>query len=117
MISKSLPSLFFIGHDKPRLHPEDFLGVPSNEDQPSNFDNGRIPLSSRRVNGQNIFQPQQQTSQNTSRSTNGITCPSCGDYFNATQKRRLIDDCGHERCYTCMFNKGVCPLCNAEGMY
>ena len=26
-------------------------------------------------------------------------CPSCGEAFDCGKKRRLIDSCGHERCY------------------
>lgn len=39
-------------------------------------------------------------------------CPSCEMPFDKGKKRRLIDTCGHERCYTCMFTNEVCPLCN-----
>lgn len=43
----------------------------------------------------------------------GSTCPSCEMPFDKGKKRRLIDTCGHERCYTCMFTNEACPLCNA----
>ena len=42
-------------------------------------------------------------------------CPSCGEAFDCGKKRRLIDSCGHERCYTCMFSKELCSLCTFEG--
>ena len=42
-------------------------------------------------------------------------CPSCGEAFDCGKKRRLIDSCGHERCYTCMFSKELCSLCTYEG--
>lgn len=42
-------------------------------------------------------------------------CPSCGEAFDSGKKRRLIDSCGHERCYTCMFSKELCSLCTFEG--
>ncbi|KAB0802170.1 hypothetical protein PPYR_04356 [Photinus pyralis] len=34
--------------------------------------------------------------------------------FDKGKKRRLIDNCGHERCYSCMFTNEVCPLCTIE---
>ncbi|XP_012528978.2 protein TANC2 isoform X3 [Monomorium pharaonis] len=39
------------------------------------------------------------------------TCPSCDMPFDKGKKRRLIDSCGHERCYSCLFRNEVCPLC------
>ncbi|XP_055957363.1 protein TANC1 isoform X2 [Patella vulgata] len=39
-------------------------------------------------------------------------CPACRLPFDAGKKRKLIDACGHERCYMCMFNSEICPLCN-----
>ncbi|XP_035828522.1 uncharacterized protein LOC101850208 [Aplysia californica] len=42
------------------------------------------------------------------------TCPACHRPFDSGKKRRLIDSCGHERCYTCMFNSEVCPVCVAQ---
>ncbi|KAK9710641.1 Ankyrin repeats (3 copies) [Popillia japonica] len=39
------------------------------------------------------------------------TCPSCDMPFDKGKKRRLIDNCGHERCYSCMFTNEACPLC------
>lgn len=39
------------------------------------------------------------------------TCPSCDMLFDKGKKRRLIDNCGHERCYSCMFTNEACPLC------
>lgn len=41
----------------------------------------------------------------------GDTCPSCEMPFDKGKKRKLIDTCGHERCYTCMFTNEICPLC------
>lgn len=31
--------------------------------------------------------------------------------FDKGKKRKLIDTCGHERCYSCMFRNEICPLC------
>ena len=45
----------------------------------------------------------------------GEVCPSCREPFDCGKKRRLIDSCGHERCYTCMFSKELCSLCTIEG--
>ncbi|XP_012276088.1 protein TANC1 isoform X2 [Orussus abietinus] len=41
----------------------------------------------------------------------GATCPSCEMPFDKGKKRRLIDSCGHERCYSCLFRSEACPLC------
>lgn len=44
----------------------------------------------------------------------GTICPSCDMPFDKGKKRRLIDNCGHERCYSCMFTNEVCPLCSGN---
>ena len=116
-ISKSKHSLtviffFFLGQEKLS---ENFQGATSCKNLPNNFDNDSEEVSLRRVNGQQQLQPSKVT-QNNLGSTNGITCPSCGDFFDSGKKRRLIDNCGHERCYTCMFNKGFCSICNDQGI-
>ncbi|XP_015600878.1 protein TANC1 isoform X2 [Cephus cinctus] len=41
----------------------------------------------------------------------GSICPSCEMPFDKGKKRRLIDSCGHERCYSCLFRSEACPLC------
>ncbi|KAJ8723512.1 hypothetical protein PYW08_003424 [Mythimna loreyi] len=43
--------------------------------------------------------------------TGGTTCPSCNMPFDKGKKRKLIDTCGHERCYSCMFRNEACPSC------
>jgi hypothetical protein len=43
--------------------------------------------------------------------TGGSMCPSCQMPFDKGKKRKLIDNCGHERCYSCMFRNEGCPLC------
>ncbi|XP_049811721.1 protein TANC2 isoform X1 [Schistocerca nitens] len=45
--------------------------------------------------------------------SSGGTCPSCNMPFDKGKKRKLIDNCGHERCYSCMFRNEACPLCAA----
>ncbi|XP_031573972.1 uncharacterized protein LOC116307775 isoform X2 [Actinia tenebrosa] len=40
-----------------------------------------------------------------------ITCPDCGERYDNARKRRLIDNCGHPRCYSCLFVDKPCPLC------
>jgi hypothetical protein len=35
--------------------------------------------------------------------------------FDKGKKRKLIDSCGHERCYSCMFRNEACPLCATDG--
>ena len=39
-------------------------------------------------------------------------CPTCRLPYDKGKKRKLIDSCGHERCWTCMFNQEECPLCS-----
>ncbi|XKL59517.1 hypothetical protein PGB90_000533 [Kerria lacca] len=41
-------------------------------------------------------------------------CPGCNMPFDKGKKRKLIDTCGHERCYSCMFRNEACPLCTAN---
>ncbi|KAL0269173.1 UNVERIFIED_CONTAM: hypothetical protein PYX00_006985 [Menopon gallinae] len=36
--------------------------------------------------------------------------------FDKGKKRKLIDTCGHERCYSCMFRNEICPLCSSDGL-
>ncbi|KPJ10116.1 Protein TANC2 [Papilio machaon] len=43
--------------------------------------------------------------------TGGTSCPSCNMPFDKGKKRKLIDTCGHERCYSCMFRNEACPIC------
>ncbi|CAE1245244.1 unnamed protein product [Acanthosepion pharaonis] len=44
------------------------------------------------------------------------SCPSCHLPFDKGKKRRLIDSCGHERCYSCMFDVDKCPLCDSAAI-
>ncbi|XP_014679478.1 PREDICTED: uncharacterized protein LOC106819346 [Priapulus caudatus] len=45
------------------------------------------------------------------------TCPSCRMPFDKGKKRKkLIDACGHERCFSCMFKSDECPTCETERM-
>ncbi|XP_041760592.1 protein TANC2 isoform X3 [Anopheles merus] len=46
--------------------------------------------------------------------TGGALCPSCQMPFDKGKKRKLIDACGHERCYSCMFRNEACPHCQAQ---
>ena len=74
---------------------------------------------------QNLLQQQQSQPQLENAAFNGHQrppsssasefCPSCREAFDCGKKRRLIDSCGHERCYTCMFSKELCSLCTIEG--
>ncbi|KAE8742661.1 hypothetical protein FOCC_FOCC011790 [Frankliniella occidentalis] len=43
-------------------------------------------------------------------------CPSCHMPFDKGKKRRLIDSCGHERCYDCLVQNEACPQCAANGL-
>lgn len=46
--------------------------------------------------------------------TGGSLCPSCQMPFDKGKKRKLIDTCGHERCYSCMFRNEACPICRCS---
>ena len=40
-------------------------------------------------------------------------CPDCGwRYANFGVRRKLVDSCGHSRCYECMFENERCPECS-----
>jgi hypothetical protein len=86
--------------------------MTSSKEPLNKFDNDNEEVSLGRSNNGHQHPPQIMNN----RRSNGLMCPSCGDYFDSAKKRRLIDNCGHERCYTCMFNKGMCPLCNEGGI-
>ena len=43
-----------------------------------------------------------------------IICPECNERYNDTTKRRLIDTCGHPRCYSCLFKDNPCPVCTSK---
>ncbi|XP_014088490.2 protein TANC2 isoform X1 [Bactrocera oleae] len=43
--------------------------------------------------------------------SSGTICPSCRISFDKGKRRKLIDTCGHERCYSCMFRNDQCPMC------
>lgn len=34
--------------------------------------------------------------------------------FDKGKKRKLIDNCGHGRCYSCMFKSEECPICREQ---
>ncbi|XP_061182940.1 protein TANC2-like isoform X2 [Saccostrea echinata] len=38
-------------------------------------------------------------------------CPLCHMPFDKGKKRRLIDTCGHAKCYSCMFTYDTCRIC------
>ena len=44
------------------------------------------------------------------------TCPVCHMPFDKGKKRKLIDSCGHARCYMCMFSYDTCPICESKSM-
>ena len=39
-------------------------------------------------------------------------CPCCQMPFDSGKQRRLLDSCGHARCYSCVFRQEVCSLCS-----
>merc|ERR1719480_706924 len=40
------------------------------------------------------------------------SCPSCHVAYDRGNKRRLVDSCGHERCYSCIGRNEKCALCS-----
>lgn len=46
--------------------------------------------------------------------TGGSMCPSCQMPFDKGKKRKLIDTCGHEICYSCMFRNESCTICKMQ---
>ena len=47
----------------------------------------------------------------------GGLCPSCHMPFDNGKQRRLLDSCGHERCYSCLFRQEECPVCRTQGNF
>jgi len=43
------------------------------------------------------------------------SCPSCTSPYDRSHKRRLVDSCGHERCYSCIGKNEKCLLCKQMG--
>ena len=41
----------------------------------------------------------------------GGTCPSCHLGYDTGKRRVLVDSCGHQRCYTCIFSSDTCTQC------
>lgn len=42
----------------------------------------------------------------------GQLCPVCGCHYDSGKQRKLVDtNCGHARCFKCMFNVEQCPMC------
>ena len=41
----------------------------------------------------------------------GGTCPSCHLGYDTGKRRVLVDSCGHQRCYTCIFSSDTCSQC------
>nr|XP_034311495.1 protein TANC2 isoform X3 [Crassostrea gigas] len=42
-------------------------------------------------------------------------CPLCHMPYDKGKKRRLIDTCGHAKCYSCMFYSESCRICENSG--
>ncbi|GBM35531.1 Protein TANC2 [Araneus ventricosus] len=43
----------------------------------------------------------------------GVCC-HCKLPFDTGKKRRVVDSCGHHRCYTCLCAQDSCPVCSRE---
>ncbi|GFU04024.1 protein TANC2 [Nephila pilipes] len=41
-------------------------------------------------------------------------CSSCKHPFDTGKKRRVVDSCGHHRCYACLCAQDACPVCSRE---
>ena len=45
----------------------------------------------------------------------GQACPVCHCRYDSGKQRKLVDtNCGHARCFKCMFAVELCPLCHRE---
>ena len=44
------------------------------------------------------------------------SCPSCHLPYDTSKRRMLLDSCGHERCYQCMFNSENCSQCKSADL-
>lgn len=44
-------------------------------------------------------------------SSEEAVCPSCRITFDKGKRRKLIDTCGHEKCYSCVFTNEQCLAC------
>lgn len=45
----------------------------------------------------------------------GNSCPICRSRYDSSKKRKLVDsNCGHSRCFECMFQTDTCPLCSSS---
>merc|ERR1711971_124640 len=45
------------------------------------------------------------------------SCPPCHVAYDRGNKRRLVDSCGHERCYSCIGRNEKCAICSQmEGL-
>ena len=49
--------------------------------------------------------------------TTAAICPSCQLAYNTGQRRMLVDSCGHQRCYQCMFTTSSCPQCAQSSVH
>ncbi|XP_023215585.1 protein TANC2-like [Centruroides sculpturatus] len=43
-------------------------------------------------------------------------CSSCHESFGSGRKRKLVDVCGHQRCYSCIVSTDKCPICLTDGV-
>ena len=46
----------------------------------------------------------------------GPACPSCHLPYDTNKRRMLVDSCGHQRCYQCLFNTETCPQCKTADL-
>ncbi|CAG0891205.1 unnamed protein product [Darwinula stevensoni] len=44
-------------------------------------------------------------------------CPGCGMSYDRGKKRRLVEDCGHQRCLTCICHHPLCPFCQDASLF
>ena len=45
------------------------------------------------------------------------TCPTCLLSYDSGLRRKLLDSCGHQRCFSCMRKQDECDLCPREGKH
>ena len=59
---------------------------------------------------------------NDSRGNGGLAdvtdlCQECNFPYDKGKKRKLIDACGHEKCWACMVKQEECQICAKSKMY
>ena len=43
-----------------------------------------------------------------------LKCPECDEKYGDNKKRRVIDSCGHPRCFSCLVLDNQCSVCQSK---